>query len=126
MLDPVIGLPAGVVGLRANGTVIAQDVSQALVLARAAPDADKSVGLILFVDPDLDGYLSEIVSELGKESQAEPTVLQRWALVVPDDVLSEAEKYRVADKLRIFSQSHSNDALAWVGQAMKHSEEAKS
>jgi hypothetical protein len=113
MLDPVIDLPAGVVGLRANGTVIAQDISQALVLARASPDADKRV-LIVFVDPDLDGYLSEIVSELGKESQAEPALFQRWALVVPDDVLSEAEQYRTAEKLRIFPQRHSNDALAWV------------
>jgi hypothetical protein len=113
MLDPVIGLPAGVVGLKANGTVIAQDVAQALVLVRTSP-ADKNVGLILFVDPDLDGYLSEIVSELGKESKAAPALFQRWALVVPDDVVSEAEQYRAADQLRIFPHSHSSDALAWV------------
>jgi len=113
MLDPVIDLPAGIVGLKANGTVIAQDISQALVLVRSTP-ADKNVGLILFVDPDLDGYLSEIVSELGKESQATPALFQRWALVVPDDIVSEAEQYRVADQLRIFPQSHKSDALAWV------------
>jgi hypothetical protein len=114
MLNPVIDLPAGVVGLRANGTVIAQDISQALILARTAPEADKSVGLILFVDPDLDGYLSEIVSGLGAESQANPALFQRWALVVPDDVVSEVEQFRTADKLRIFPQSRSSDALSWV------------
>lgn len=114
MLKPIIDLPAGVVGLRANGVVIAQDLSQALLLVKATPDRDGSIGFILIVDPDLDGYLAEIVSELGKESQAEPAFFQRWALVVPDGVISEAEQYRSADKLRIFSQSHSGDALAWV------------
>jgi hypothetical protein len=114
MLKPIIDLPAGVVGLRADGVVIAQDLSQALLLAKATPNLDKSVGFILFVDPDLDGYLAEIVSELDKESQTEPAIFQRWALVVPDDVISEAEQYRSADKLRIFPQSRSGDALAWV------------
>jgi hypothetical protein len=101
MLKPIIDLPAGVVGLRADGVVIAQDLSQALLLAKATPNLDKSVGFILFVDPDLDGYLAEIVSELDKESQTEPAIFQ-------------AEQYRSADKLRIFPQSRSGDALAWV------------
>lgn len=114
MLEPVANLPVGVVGLRANGTVIAQDVAQALVLARAAPGADKIYGLIVFVDPDLDGYLSEIVSELDKAPDAEPTPFQRSALVVPDNVISEAELHRAGGKLSIFPQSRWRDALTWV------------
>jgi hypothetical protein len=112
MLDPIIDLPAGVVGLRANGTVIAQDISQALTLASAA--ADRSRGLIVVVDPDLDGYLAEIVAALDKASEAEPALFQQWALVVPDDVVSEAEQYRGAGKLSVFPQSRRNDALALV------------
>jgi hypothetical protein len=114
MLDPVCDLPAGVVGLRANGTVIAQDLSQALVLVKATQSADENFGLIVFVDPDLDGYLSEIISALDKASEAVPAQFQRWALVVPDDVVSQAEQYRVDGKTRIFPQSCSQDALAWV------------
>lgn len=114
MLEPVADLPAGVIGLRANGTVIAQDILQALVLAIAAPDVDKIFGLILFVDPDLDGYLSEIVSGLDKASETEPALFHRWALVVPDDAVSEAEQYRGQGKLNVFPQNRRDDAIAWV------------
>jgi hypothetical protein len=112
MLDPITDLPAGVVGLRANGTVIAQDVSQALTLASV--EADRTYGLIVFVDPDLDGYLAEIVAALDMASEAEPALFQQWALVVPDDFVSEAEQYRGAGRLKVFPQSRRNDALAHV------------
>lgn len=114
MLDPVAGLPIGVFGLTANGTVIAQDITQALARARAEPR--KQSGLIVFVDPDLDGYLSEIVSALDKASGAEPAQFINWALVVADDAISEAEQFRERGKLRIFAQSRRGDALAWAAQ----------
>ncbi len=114
MLDPVAGLPKGVLGLTANGTVIAQDIAQALDRARAAPDAAN--GLIVFIDPDLDGYLSEIVSALDKASEADPPRFDRWALVVADDAVDEAEQFRERGKLRIFPRSRHGDALAWVSE----------
>lgn len=118
MLEPVFDLPAGVVGLCAQGTVIAEDVSQALVTAKGAPGAGD--GLILFVDPDLDGYLSEIVAALDNASQTEPSPFQRWVLLAPDGVVKEAEQFRSGSKLKIFPQSCRDDALAWVaGQSDK-------
>ncbi|MEK4034843.1 hypothetical protein WOA01_18470 [Methylocystis sp. IM2] len=114
MLDVVAGLPIGVFGLTANGTVIAQDITQALERARA--ESQKQSGLIVFVDPDLDGYLSEIVSALDKASGAEPAQFFNWALVVADDAVSEAEQFRERGKLRIFAQSRRGDALAWAAQ----------
>ncbi len=113
MLDKVNGLPDGVVGLRANGVVIAQDISQALALMPTGPDG--SLSLIVYIDPDLDGYLAEIVSALDKAAGSErPGLFQRWALVAPDGVVSEAEGYREAGKLRIFPQSRSAEALGWA------------
>lgn len=112
MLEPVFELPAGVVGLRALGTVIAEDVSQALVIAKGAPGAGD--GLILFVDPDLDGYLSEIVSALDNASQTEPPPFQRWALLAPDGMVTEAKQFRSGSRLEIFPQSQRDDALAWA------------
>jgi len=113
MLNAISNLPTGVVGLSAQGTVIAKDVSQALVIAQSAPGAGG--GLIVFVDPDLDGYLSEIVAALDTASQSEAPPFQRWALLAPDGVVKEAEQFRSGSKLKIFPQSCRGDALAWVG-----------
>jgi len=114
MLSRVADLPAGVVGLTATGTVIGQDVAQALALAAGALGDDKDYGLIVFVDRDFDGYLSELVASLDKASEAESALFQRWALVVADDVVSEAEQYRGEGKMKIFPQSRRHDALASV------------
>ncbi len=114
MLDPVAGLPTGVLGLTANGTVIAQDITQALRLADGEPRSRN--GLIVFVDPDLDGYLSEIVAALDTASEIEPAQFERWALVLADDAIDEAEQFRQRGKLRIFAQSRRGDALAWVSR----------
>ncbi len=111
MLDPVDGMPSGVFGLTATGTVIAQDVAQALVLAKPAS------AFILFVDPDLDGYLSEIVSALETAAAAQPPRFKRWALVVPDGVLSEADQYMHGLEPRVFPQSRRQDAVAWASGA---------
>lgn len=112
MLEPVSDLPSGVVGLRAQGTVIAGDISEALVIAKAAPGGDG--GLIIFVDPDLDGYLSEIIAALDTASQAAPPLFLRWALLAPDGVVQEAEQLRSGSKLKIFPLSRRDDALAWA------------
>lgn len=110
MLDPVDGMPSGVVGLTATGTVIAQDVAQALLLAKSAS------AFILFVDPDLDGYLSEIVSALETAAAAQPPRFKRFALVVPDGVLSEAGQYKGGAEPHVFPLSRRQDALAWASE----------
>jgi hypothetical protein len=112
MLDSVAGLPDGVLGLKANGTVIAQDVAQALGLLRA--DASGARGLIVFLDPDFDGYLSELVAGLGAGSSVDQPLFRKWALVLPDDMIAEATQLGGAGNVRIFPQSRHPDALAWV------------
>lgn len=111
MLNPVVDLPAGVFGLKANGTVIAQDIAQALLLAKAEPFRK---GFLLFVDPDLDGYLAEIVSALETASAAPSPAFRRWGLVLPDDMVSQADQLRTREQLEIFPQSRRQEALEWV------------
>lgn len=111
MLDPVLGMPTGVFALTANGTVVAQDVAQALSLAEPAS------AFIIFIDPDLDGYLSEIISALETAAAAQPPQFQRWALVVPDGVVNETDQHKGGGEPRVFPLSRRQDALAWASGA---------
>jgi hypothetical protein len=112
MLDSVSDLPPGVLGLTATGTVIAQDVAQALNLLRG--DAYGAGGLVVFVDADFDGYLSELVAGLGEASGVDKPLFGRWALVLPDDMVAEATQLGGAGKVSVFPRSRRADALAWV------------
>jgi hypothetical protein len=111
MLNPVVDLPASVFGLKASGTVIAQDIAQAFLLAQAEPLRD---GFLLFVDPDLDGYFAEIVSALDTASAAPSPAFRRWGLVLPDDMVSQADQYRTGGQVEIFPQSRRQEALEWA------------
>jgi hypothetical protein len=114
MLERVKNPHPRIIGLKESGAVIAQDISQAIFLTQKEADAAQAIGLIVDVDPDLDGYLSEIVSELDTLSQGETTLFQGWALVVPDEVVSEAEQDREGKALTIFPHSKRSEAIAWV------------
>ena len=81
MLGSVAGLPDGVLGLKANGTVIAPDVAQALDVLQA--EAQGARGLVVFLDPDFDGYLAELVAGLGSASSVDQPLFRKWALVLP-------------------------------------------
>ena len=112
MLSSITGLPSHIVGLTANGTVIAQDVAQALDVLRA--ERRGASGLIVFVDPDFDGYLSELVAGLVTASGADAPLFEKWALVLPDDMVTEATQLGGGGKLDILPQSRHQDALAWI------------
>ena len=92
MFEPVREVPKGVTGLRATGTVIEQDVKEAVALAAAATQGSKSHGLVVFVGLDFDGYLAELVRGLKNEAAENSAQFARWALVVKDDLIEE--KYR--------------------------------
>ena len=115
MLGSVAGLPDGVLGLKANGTVIAQDVAQALDLLRA--EARGAHGLIVFLDPDFDGYLSELVAGLGAASSVDKPLFRKWALALPDDMVAEATQFGGAGKVSVFPESRRAEALAWIADS---------
>lgn len=116
MLNPVVDLPAGVFGLMASGTVIAQDIEQALLLAQTEPLRD---GFLLFVDPDLDGYLVEIIRALDTASTAPSPAFRRWALVLPDNMISQPDQHGRKGGAELFPQSRRQQAIEWAAGASK-------
>jgi hypothetical protein len=112
MLASVAGLPAGVVGLTANGTVIAQDVAQALDVLQA--ETRGAGGLIVVVDPDFDGYLSELVAGLSAAASGDKPLFAKWALVLPDAMVPEATQLGGGEKVTIFPASRREAAIAWT------------
>lgn len=96
--------PAGVAGLEASGTVVARDVTEAL---RMVAPTEK---LLVEVAPRFDGYMAELVGGMRRacrEGQA-----QRCALVVPEDIRSEATMQGEGDGFRIFTARGA--AEAWL------------
>ena len=117
MFEPVREVPKGVTGLRATGTVIEQDVKEAVALAAAATQGSKSHGLVVFVGLDFDGYLAELVRGLKNEAAENSAPFARWALVVKDDLIEEVRQYGSFTKdshLRVFTESARPSALEWV------------
>jgi hypothetical protein len=118
LFRPVGDLSNNVSGLRASGTVVEQDVREAVAqAAAAAKDTSTHRGLVVFVDPEFDGYLAELIRGLEREAAQNPASFARWALVVKDDVVEEASQFGsfIADSnLRVFPDSARTSALEWV------------
>jgi hypothetical protein len=109
MISSLADLPAGLTGFGVRGTVLAQDVSGALRLV--APKGR----LFVSVDPEFDGYMSELVHGLAGACNGE--MLLRCALVVPDGMLAEARVHGEGSSLRIFALSERVAALDWLSAA---------
>lgn len=107
MISPISGLPSGVTGLSARGTVLAQDVAQALRLVAARGR------LAVEVDPDFDGYMSELVK--GVKGACEGGSLHACALIVPGGMVAEAREQGDGGSFRVFAGSERAEALAWLG-----------
>jgi hypothetical protein len=114
MLEPLTDLPAGVVGLRAIGTVLAEDVAAAITAAAAAPGHAPTKGMVVLIDPDFDGYLAELVRGLATAAVAPAPAFARFALIAPDGVVSEARSHGGDFAMRIFPASRHAEALAFA------------
>lgn len=108
MMSPISGLPAGIAGLSARGTVLAQDVAQALKLVVAGSR------LVVEVEPAFDGYMSELVG--GLKDACEGGSLRACALVVPEGMLAEAREPGDGGNFRVFAAGARAEALAWLGR----------
>jgi hypothetical protein len=115
VLEPVAGLPKGVAGLMALGTVVEHDVPQAVALVGGAGSA--TPGLAVFVARDFDGYLAELLRGLEKTAEDGDAPFARWALILRDDEIGEADLYGkslAGGKLRVFRDSERQAALGWL------------
>jgi hypothetical protein len=118
MLEPVGDLPRNVKGLRATGTVVERDVGQAVASAAATEaGAHKNDGFVVFLAPEFNGYLAELIRGLKGEAEREPPLFTRWAFIVNDDVVDEMLQYgqfAAASNFRVFSDYEQTKALKWV------------
>ena len=114
MFEPLGELPEGLSGLRASGTIVERDVTEAVASAAKAMQGSKGRGLVVIVGPDFDGYLAELVRGLAKEAAVAP--FARYALVVKDDELDEVRQYGCfgADNLRVFGERARQSAIEWA------------
>jgi len=117
MFEPGGELPNGVLALRASGTVIAQDVPEAVALLAGTRPELKERGLVVFVGPDFDGYLAELVRGLEEEAAKGNAPFARWALVVEDDKMGEVHqfgRFAAEGNFRVFQESVRQSALEWA------------
>lgn len=109
MLTPIPDLPDGLMGLSATRTVLAADVD------RAIKGRDPGARLYAEVGAGFDGYMAELVSALLRACG--DGRLARCALVVPDEMLAEAQLAGAPEaggKMRGFGARDAAVARRWV------------
>lgn len=109
MISSMSGLPRGITGLSVRGTVLAQDVDQALRMVTPAGR------LAVSVEPEFDGYMAELVR--GVTSACAGGTLAACALIVPEGMLAEAREQGEGPRMRIFASGARDAALAWLAGA---------
>ncbi len=104
MIDSMEDSPEGVVGLIASGTVLKHDVTEAM---RLVGSADR---MMVVVAPRFDGYMAELIG--GLRQSCEDGQAGRCALVVPEDMRSEASMQGEGGAFRIFTAQ--GEAESWL------------
>ncbi|WP_353814743.1 STAS/SEC14 domain-containing protein [Agromyces sp. SYSU T00266] len=120
MIEMLDGLPEGVIGFRAVGTVTAADYRE--VLDPAMDHAIERTGKLDFVivlGDEFDHYSLGAMVEDAKLVGRPLSLWDRAALVTDRDVLigiAVAFGGLVPGQFRAFPLSHLDDAVAWVGE----------
>ncbi len=121
MLTPIEGLPDGVLGVRAEGTVTGDDYR--LVLRPLLAEARRGgvgVGLLFHLGPDFEGFTKEAAWEdlrLGLEYLHD---LERCAVVTDHVGVRAAAKLAgamVPGDVRTYSDAERSDAVRWLAGA---------
>lgn len=105
----------GIQQLSATGTVLAGDVAKLFKAADLKLDATR--GFLLTIDPDFDGYLSELAKGLEHASEHLHDANKRMAVVMTDGMLREAELTGLKEDgavLRTFSAGAEQKAKDWL------------
>jgi hypothetical protein len=106
MIEKMSECRAGMTGLTVSGTVLSRDVNEAV---RMLAPTDR---LLVQVAPRFDGYMAELVGGMHRacrEGQA-----KRCALVVPEDMASEATMQGESAGFRVFTARP--EAELWLGR----------
>ena len=120
MLEPLEGLPAGVIGFRAVGTIEASDYREVLDPAiDAAVDGPGSVNLVVVMGDEFDHLSFGAMFEDAKLIHLPHDAWGRAAFVTNHDVLggiATAFGGLVPGEFRVFPLEKQGDAVAWVAE----------
>lgn len=121
MIEPLEGLPAGVIGFRAVGTIEASDYRDVLDPAIDAAIAEHgSVDLVVVMGDEFDRYSFGAMVEDAKLVGRPLSAWKRAAFVTDHDVLAgiaTAFGGLVPGDFRVFRLDQQDEAIAWVAEA---------
>ncbi|MBM7832927.1 hypothetical protein JOE59_003632 [Agromyces cerinus] len=121
MIEPLDGLPAGVIGFRAVGTIEAEDYRDVLDPAiHAALDARGRVDCVFVMGEEFDHYSLGAMWEDAKLIGLPHSAWGRAAFVTDHDVLAgiaTAFGGLVPGEFRVFPLAQRDEAIAWVAES---------
>jgi hypothetical protein len=119
MLERMQEASAHALALRASGTVMARDV-EAAVEAAIGPSGAPT-GLVIVIDRDFDGYLSELARGLVSVSSAHRNLV-KVAVVADAGLMDEARLSGFEDSavpIRFFAATDQGAAIDWASAARR-------
>jgi hypothetical protein len=118
MIEPLEGMPPGVIGLRASGKVTAEDYKTVLAptLDRALADGDK-LRLVYELGADYEGFESGGVWQDLRLGATHFNAFERMALVTDVDWMRHAANalgFLMPGEIKVFSLGERDAAVAWA------------
>lgn len=122
MMEPLEGLPAGIIGFRAVGTIEASDYRDVLDPAIDAAIAEHgTVSCVFVLDDEFDHYSLGAMLEDAKLIRRPLSAWKRAAFVTNHDVLAgiaTAFGGLVPGEFKVFSLDRQDEAIAWVAESV--------
>jgi SpoIIAA-like len=122
MIELIEGLPAPVVGMRAEGKVEKSDYERTVIPAvRAMLDAHSRVRLLYVLGDDFDGYSIAAMWEDTKLGVANIRSWERIACVTDADWVENAVKafgWMIPGEVRAFDDDDLDQARAWITEGL--------
>lgn len=118
MIEMIQGLPEGVIGARAVGSVTAEDYESILMPAvEGALSAHDKVRMLYVLGAEFEGYDSEAALDDTRMGLRHWADFERIAVVTDHSVLRTAIKgfgFLMPGEVRVFSVDELESARAWV------------
>ena len=104
---------------RLTGTVVADDIKQAVCSGERVAASEGSKGLILTIDAEFDGYWAEVLRGLRALADEDgcATWIARVAIIIPPDMRGEYETgpvLEMAIECRAFTSLEADQARHWL------------
>ena len=115
------GLPAGVVGVRAVGTVTGEDYEKVLDPAvEAALRATGSIRILFVLGPEFEGYTPDAMLHDTEEYARTWRRCERMAVVSDVGWIRSAVglfRHAMPDSMKLYAMAELDSARAWVSEA---------